>query len=343
MNRYLPRFSGRRYIIIAAIGVAVIAVLLHRAHSSTPQQAVAASKVVDPAATASNAATAIRKLAANKGAGSTSSGASGTVALSASQPVIAPNPAVDTAISQARELASQPGQTITARDKLNGVLSTSMAPAQLQATKDEMSELADKWLFSSTVLAGDTLCEAYMVKPNEGLEAIGRRYKVPHQILMQINKIQDEHRVPYGQPIKVIHGPFRVKIYRSTFTLDLYLQDTFVRSFKVALGAAGNETPTGLWRVKEGGKLIQPPWYDKKANRNYKPTDPDYPLGPRWIALDGLDGPAKGRTGFAIHGTKDPESIGTAVSQGCIRMHNKDVILLYDLMYPLASRVEIFD
>jgi LysM repeat protein len=338
----------RPYIILAVVGVVVIAVVLHRVRSSTPQQTVAKegtpSKVVNPAATALNATQAIRKLTTNPDSASdTKESPSGTVALAAPRPPAAPNPAADTAISQARELSSQPGQVITARDKLKGILSMSMAPAQLQAAKEQLSQLADKWLFSPTVLAGDTLCETYLVRPGDSLEAIGRRFKVPYETLMHINRIQDARGLQAGQRIKVIKGPFHVKIHRSTFALDLYLQDTFVRSFKVALGAPGNDTPTGLWRVQEGGKLVQPPWYDKKANRNYQPTDPDYPLGPRWIELDGLSGEAKGRTGFAIHGTKDPDKIGTAVSQGCIRMLNDDVILLYDLMCPLASKVEVLD
>jgi LysM repeat protein len=341
LNRRFHRFARRQYAVFAVVCVVAITVVLHRAHSSTHREA--AAKSADPAATASSAAMEIRKLAAKQGTGSPSGKSSETVALAASQSVTKPNPAVAMAISQARDLASQPGQVIAARDKLSDILSMSMSPAQLQTTKEQLSDLADKWLFSPIVLAGDALCEMYVVKPGESLETIGRRCKVPYETLMHINKIGDARSLQAGQQIKLIHGPFRAKIYRSTYTLDLYLQDTFVRSFKVALGAPGTETPTGLWRVKEGGKLIQPPWFDKKHNRNFKPTDPDYPLGPRWIELDGLTGDAKGRTGFAIHGTKDPESIGTSVSQGCIRMHNDDVLLMYDLLFPLASRVEISD
>jgi lipoprotein-anchoring transpeptidase ErfK/SrfK len=32
---------------------------------------------------------------------------------------------------------------------------------------------------------------------------------------------------------------------------------------------------------------------------------------------------------YAIHGTNNPSSIGGFVSYGCIRMHNKDVLDLY--------------
>jgi lipoprotein-anchoring transpeptidase ErfK/SrfK len=33
---------------------------------------------------------------------------------------------------------------------------------------------------------------------------------------------------------------------------------------------------------------------------------------------------------LAIHGTNNPGSIGGLVSWGCIRMHNRDVLELYD-------------
>lgn len=240
-------------------------------------------------------------------------------------------------------LSSQPRQVMAARDKLNATLSMPMAPAQRRAVKATMAKLSDEWLFGPSAFAGDTLCQTYMVKRGDLLQVIGRRHKVPFEILMKINSIRRPESLQAGKAIKVINGPFHAKISRSTFTLDLYLRDTYVRSFKVGLGKAGSETPTGLWRVQEGGRLIQPPWYDKVTGRTYRATDPDYPLGSRWIALDGVSGNAKGRTGFAIHGTKDPDQIGLAGSRGCIRMYNGEAILVYNLLFPLYSKVEIFD
>ena len=54
---------------------------------------------------------------------------------------------------------------------------------------------------------------------------------------------------------------------------------------------------------------------------------PINPLGPRAMYLFDKGGD----TGFRIHGTIHPESIGTAASSGCIRMLNKEVIELYEL------------
>ena len=124
--------------------------------------------------------------------------------------------------------------------------------------------------------------------------------------------------------------------------MDIYLQNTYVRSYTVGIGMPGKETPTGLWQVKSGGKLIRPQWTDPDGKIWY-PSDPDYPLGDRWIALDGIDGDANGRQGFAIHGTNKPEELGTAGSQGCIRLENKNVILVYKMLAPIYSKVEVFD
>jgi lipoprotein-anchoring transpeptidase ErfK/SrfK len=45
-----------------------------------------------------------------------------------------------------------------------------------------------------------------------------------------------------------------------------------------------------------------------------------------------------GDTGFRVHGTNEPDSIGTAASSGCIRMLNEEVAELYDSV-PIGSKV----
>jgi len=238
---------------------------------------------------------------------------------------------------------AKPPQIIEARDKLNGMLSMPMSEKQSVFVKRQLSNLAEKWLFSKTVLPQDVLCSNYKVRPGDQLGAIGRKLKVPYEIIMRINNIKTPKALRAGETIKVINGPFHVLIHRSTFTMDLYLQNTFVRSFRVGLGQPGRETPKGLWRVKPGGKLISPIWTDPDTGKTYQARDPDYPLGSRWIGLEGLKGAAEGRSGFAVHGTKKAEQIAKADSRGCIRMHDKDVILVYDLLMPQVSQVVVVE
>jgi len=254
-----------------------------------------------------------------------------------------PNPKVDDLIAEAMALVNgKPARIIEARDRLNEALPMQQSRQQRQVVKEQLSKLADEWLFSRRIFPQDGLCGSYKVKPGELLSTIGKQHKVPYEILMQINKIRSDRALQAGETIKVVNGPFHTRVYRSTFTMDLYLQNTFVKSFPVGLGEPGMETPTGLWRVKPGGKLIKPTWTDH-TGKTFRPEDPDYPLGSRWIGLEGIEGNAKSRTGFAIHGTKEPEEIGTAGSRGCIRLHNGDAILLYNLLVPGFSQVEVVE
>jgi lipoprotein-anchoring transpeptidase ErfK/SrfK len=54
----------------------------------------------------------------------------------------------------------------------------------------------------------------------------------------------------------------------------------------------------------------------------HMPGGEDNPLGARAMYL--------GSTLYRIHGSNEPDTIGTAVSSGCFRLTNEDVIHLYD-------------
>lgn len=245
-------------------------------------------------------------------------------------------------IKQATELRDG-GKIIPARDLLNDTLNMPLSPSIRTAVKLELSNLAQKWLFEPTVFTDDKLTAYVLVQSGDLLQDIAKTYKVPYEILMEINKISRPELLQAGKKIKVIQGPFNVVIYKKSYTMDLYLQNKYVKTYRVGLGTAEHETPAGRWRVAKDGKLVKPTWTDPDTGKRYLGTDPDYPLGSRWIAIEGMDENTRQRTGFAIHGTKDPESIGTRSSRGCIRLFNGDVIEVYNLLYPGLSEVLVED
>lgn len=248
------------------------------------------------------------------------------------------------AIAQALAiLHTDPMRIIEVRDRLAAVLAGPIPPQTVAIVKAKLSELAQQWLFGPAVYPGDRLCQTYQVRPGDQLRIIAERSKVPYELLMEINKIQRPEALRAGQYIKLVNGPFHATITRSTFTMDIYLQDVYVCSFLVGLGKPGYQTPTGLWVVKPGGKLIKPQWTDPDTGRTYRPEDPDYPLGSRWIALEGIEGQALNRQGFAIHGTNDPNQIGQLGSRGCIRLHNGDAVRVYNMLTPGLSKVRVVD
>ncbi len=260
------------------------------------------------------------------------------------EPTTDPNPEATALITEAMALVNaKPAKIIEARGVLNDILLMPMTERQRAFVKSRLSELADKWLFSETIFPQDSLCSSYRVKRGDLLETIGKQFKVPWEILSKINEVRPKV-LGAGETIKVINGPFHAKVYLSTFTMDLYLQNnTFVKSFRVGLGQSGRETPTGLWRVKRDGKLVEPPWPDPVTRKVLHRGDEGYALGSRWIGLEGIKGAAKDRTGFGIHGTEEPETIGTNSSRGCIRLHDSDVIFVYNLLVPIHSLVEVIE
>ncbi|MEQ8175045.1 MAG: peptidoglycan-binding protein [Syntrophomonadaceae bacterium] len=88
------------------------------------------------------------------------------------------------------------------------------------------------------------------------------------------------------------------------------------KTYPVAVGKPSTPTPIGNWTIIE------------------KVVDPGGPFGARWMRLSVPWG------GYGIHGTNNPRSIGKAVSHGCIRMYNKDIIEIYPLT-PLGTSVNI--
>lgn len=88
------------------------------------------------------------------------------------------------------------------------------------------------------------------------------------------------------------------------------------RIYPVAIGKPSTPTPLGNWTIVQ------------------KAMNPGGPFGVRWMRLSVPWG------GYGIHGTNNPKSIGKAVSHGCIRMYNQDVIEVYDKT-PLGTPVHI--
>lgn len=233
------------------------------------------------------------------------------------------------------------GDAIGARAELNRMLSMSTAPAEQRELRAALARIADETLFSERRYNNDPLTDLYTIESGDLLVRVGAKFDVPHDILMTMNNIRDARAIRAGQRIKVPRGPFHLRISKSEFRMDVYLQDTYVRSYPVGLGAEQG-TPEGTWTVKE--RLENPTYFppaSAAAKRIIAPNDPANPLGERWIGLKGIAGGAVGREGYGIHGTIEPQSIGKAASLGCVRMHNPDVAFVYALVAPGKSHVTI--
>lgn len=104
-----------------------------------------------------------------------------------------------------------------------------------------------------------------------------------------------------------------------------------VKVFDVATGKNEELTPEGEFTITV---KAADPYYRKK---NIQGGDPKNPLGTRWIGFDAEN--SDGRT-YGIHGTNNEDSIGTFVTQGCVRMYNEEVEILFEHL-PIGTKVFI--
>ena len=104
------------------------------------------------------------------------------------------------------------------------------------------------------------------------------------------------------------------------------LDDGKAIRYPVGVGRAGR---AWFGTATIAGKYLQPDWSPPAAIRRDRPGIPDVipggsPNNPMGAAAMTLT-----RGQYAIHGTNSPGSIGGFVSYGCIRMHNADIMDLY--------------
>lgn len=107
------------------------------------------------------------------------------------------------------------------------------------------------------------------------------------------------------------------------FTLYLYEDGVVAATYPIGVGSTVKPSLLGETRIVNEvhhPTYYPPDWWSKGLSPI--PPGPDNPVGSRWLGL--------GFAGYGIHGTNDPESIGTAASSGCIRMLNEHVEELAD-------------
>jgi lipoprotein-anchoring transpeptidase ErfK/SrfK len=120
----------------------------------------------------------------------------------------------------------------------------------------------------------------------------------------------------------------RVIIRQAPRRMDVYRNGRRVAKFPVAVGKAATPTPNGRFAIAERINTRLPNGF----------------LGPWVLPITGhsrvLNEYAGGNGRVAIHGTSQPQVIGTRASHGCVRMYNADVRKLAKLIRP-GAQVEI--
>lgn len=186
--------------------------------------------------------------------------------------------------------------------------------------------------FSSSALAGFTAAT---------LPALSR----PSPALAKEAPVFDP--TPQYVRIKKEFLPGEILILTRSFYLYFVTEKRKAIRYGVGVGKAGLEFTGSAtiqrkqewpsWRPTQEMIERSPRSYGRFADNSYvQPGGPDNPLGARALYLyqNGVD------TYFRIHGTTQPETIGSSASNGCIRMLNEHVTDLYNRV-PIGTKVTV--
>lgn len=128
--------------------------------------------------------------------------------------------------------------------------------------------------------------------------------------------------------VTVADNPYSVDVKLAEHRLVVTKGDEVIADEAIGVGTASTPTPGGVYYIKE---LLQPP-------------DPNGAYGPYAYGLSGFSNELEEFNGgdgvIGIHGTNEPDAIGSDVSHGCIRMSNEAITALAAEL-PLGTPVHI--
>ena len=188
----------------------------------------------------------------------------------------------------------------------------------------------------SSVLVG--LPTVYQTQAEDTLLDVARAYDVGYIEIRAANPDVDPWLPGAGRRIAVPtqhllpDAPHRgIVINLAELRLYYFPPKGEPRTFPIGIGGEGKETPVGHTEIVR--KRTHPTWFPTASERaadpelpTVVPPGPENPMGDYALYL--------GWSGYAIHGSNKPYSIGRRDSSGCIRMYPEDIATLFGLVGP---------
>lgn len=218
------------------------------------------------------------------------------------------------------------GSWLEAKTRYQTLIQYDLPEADRKTLNKALEDLNIKILFSTLETPDSFL---YTVQPGDVLFKIAKKHNTTVELIKQSNHL-DRDTIRSGRKLKISKVVYSIVVDVSNNALKLFSDKELLKTYPIATGRPGHSTPIGSFTIVN--KLKNPTWY--KAGAVVAPDSPANILGTRWLGFS--------LAGYGIHGTTLPETIGTAASEGCVRMYSKDVEELF-VIVPINTTVKIVD
>ena len=215
---------------------------------------------------------------------------------------------------------------VNARDIYEIILAKYQNVDNIANIQEKLGRLNMDILFSPIITDKDI---RYKIEPGDTLSRIAKKFGTTVDLIKRSNSLKDD-TIRANSNLKISTAKYKILVDKSQNILTLFLDgDTVMKVYNVSTGK-NNSTPVGTFDIVN--RIKDPVWYTQGA---VVPAEsPKNILGSRWLGLSERE--------YGIHGTTDPESVGSQATKGCIRMVNSDVEELY-MIVPIGTKVTIVD
>lgn len=196
---------------------------------------------------------------------------------------------------------------------------------QIQTIQGELEKINMDILFSN-IPAPETVI--HEVVSGDTLGKLAKQYGTTIDLIKIKNNLKSDV-IRLGQRLRIWTAPFNIFVDKSQNILMVKKDNEVLKVYHVSTGK-GSSTPTGEFTITS--RLPDPVWFNRGVV--VPPDSPANVLGTRWLGFD--------VSGYGIHGTIEPETIGQQVTEGCVRMRNEEVEELYSFIPP-GTKVVIID
>ncbi len=120
--------------------------------------------------------------------------------------------------------------------------------------RQQLTDLNEGIFLGSAILPEDSAARFIDVRFGDSFLKIGKKYGLSADFLEQINPALNPRNLKPTSGVKIVEGPFHLRLVKHADRLDLYARDWYVRSYTVQL-ELGNYLPTGTYRIRNAGKI----------------------------------------------------------------------------------------
>ena len=212
------------------------------------------------------------------------------------------------------------GLLVEGRGSLNAALSMMDNDTRAQGVREQLAALNDAVFLGTAVLPEDPAVRLVEIQEGDSFLKLGQKYAVPAALLEMVNPGVNPRNLKVSVGVKIIEGPFHLRMFKSVRRLDLYARDLYVRSFPAEV-VEGDFLPSGTYRLSSGGKI-------QVGNRE-------------WIGIEGVIEKTRDVSCGWLYGEAGPRMTRGDVRVSGLKLRDSDLAQLYNVLVETRSLLRV--